>query len=111
MAEQALTVDLGDGLLMQVTTDDAGPVLVSDRKLEGGLTMVTRAIEKTGTDLAGALRAVAPTKATVELGFNVSVEAGQLVALLVGKGSGQASITVSLEWDRSAPSEEPQGSP
>jgi hypothetical protein len=102
MAEQALTVDLGNDLQMQVTTDDSGPVLVADQKLTGGLRMVTAAIEQTGKDLSAALRAAAPTRASVELGFNISVEAGQLVALLVGKGSGEASIKVTLEWDRTA---------
>jgi hypothetical protein len=100
MAEVPAKIDLGDGVLLQVLTDDAGPALVADRDLSGGLEMVRRAIERVGSEMAETLAKVAPSKASVELGFNLTIEAGQLVAMLVGKGSGSASIKVTLEWSR-----------
>lgn len=47
------------------------------------------------------LKAAAPTKATVELKFGFSVEAGKLTALWIG-GKGEASLTVTLEWSKAA---------
>jgi len=101
MAGQGFTVSLADDVVMQVVTDDTGPVLVADQDLSGGIEMVRKAIEQVGGELAGALRAIAPTTAKVELGFNLSIEAGKVVAVLVGKGSATASIKVTLEWTAS----------
>lgn len=38
----------------------------------------------------------------MQLGFSFKLEQGVLVAILV-KGSGTASLTVNLEWDRPPP--------
>ena len=38
-----------------------------------------------------------PDKVNVELGFELSVESGELSALLV-KGSGKANLKINLEW-------------
>lgn len=43
------------------------------------------------------LKAVTPTKATVEFRLGFAVEAGRLTALWVG-GRGEASLTVTMEW-------------
>jgi Trypsin-co-occurring domain 1 len=59
---------------------------------------VTDAIEEVSKAILESMRRVAPRKATVEFGLEVGVEAGQLTALLV-KGSGTASIKVTLEWE------------
>jgi Trypsin-co-occurring domain 1 len=40
-----------------------------------------------------------PTKATVEFGVSFSVQSGKLTSL-VFEGKGDASLTVSLEWER-----------
>ncbi len=45
-----------------------------------------------------ALARVKPTKASVELGLEIGVEAGQLTALLV-KGTGKANLKITLQWD------------
>ncbi len=47
-----------------------------------------------------AISKVAPDKASVEFGMDLSVEAGKLTALLVS-GSATASFKVALEWDNS----------
>lgn len=47
------------------------------------------------------LEAIAPTKATVEFGVSFEGKAGKLVTLLF-EGKGEASLTVTLEWERRA---------
>jgi hypothetical protein len=59
---------------------------------------VADAIEGIASALTAALKKVRPTKASVEFGIQIGVEAGHLTALIV-KGTGTASLTVSLEWD------------
>ena len=61
---------------------------------------VTASIHEVSSRLADTLRAVAPDKATLEMGFDLALENGALVAMLV-KGSGSASLRVTLEWDKS----------
>lgn len=39
-----------------------------------------------------------PNKVSVELGFELSIESGQLTAILV-KGSSKANLKIILEWD------------
>ena len=54
-------------------------------------------VAEIGSVLVDKLKAVKPTKATVELKLGFAVEAGKLTALWVG-GKGEASLTVTLEW-------------
>jgi hypothetical protein len=54
------------------------------------------------TKLAGALRSLAPDEVTLELGFDVALENGVLVAFLV-KGTGTASIKVTVTWKDGTP--------
>jgi len=56
------------------------------------------AIEGIALGVQSALAKVKPTKASVELGLEIGVEAGQLTALLV-KGSGRANLKITLQWD------------
>ncbi len=58
-------------------------------------------IKAIGHHVVEAAEAIAPDKFSVQLGFSFKLEQGILVAVLV-KGSGTASLTVNLEWDRSA---------
>ena len=59
---------------------------------------VIGAIEGIAMAVQSALTKVKPTKATVEVGLEVGVEAGQLTALLV-KGSGKANLKITLTWE------------
>lgn len=95
--ERLVTVQLDDHTSMVVVADQVGAVLVADEDIVGKLGKVTDSIEKVSREVLDALKRAAPTKATVELGFSLAIEAGQLVALF-GKGKGEASITVTLEW-------------
>jgi len=58
---------------------------------------LTDSIESISSAIYNALKAVEPTKAKVQFGIVVGAEAGQLTALVV-KGSGKASLKVTLEW-------------
>jgi Trypsin-co-occurring domain 1 len=95
--ERRVTIELGDDLTMVVVAEEQGPELVSAADVVAKLGAVTGSIEKVGRELLEAVKRASPTKATVELGFGLAIEAGQLVALF-GKGKGEASITVTLEW-------------
>jgi Trypsin-co-occurring domain 1 len=101
-AERLVSVTLDDGTTMVVVADTIGPSLVSDDDVVGKLGTVTKSIEKVSREVLDALKRVGPERATVELGFSLAVEAGQLVALF-GRGKGEASITVTLEWSKAAP--------
>jgi hypothetical protein len=98
MSEQRrVTIDLDDDLTMVVIAEEPGPELVSAEDVIATLGAVTGSIERVGREVLEAVKRVAPTKATVELGFGLAIEQGTLVALF-GKGKGEASITVTLEW-------------
>jgi hypothetical protein len=58
---------------------------------------VTETLASIASDVMNAVDAIKPQKATVELGVEVAVEAGKLVALLC-QGSGKANIKLALEW-------------
>ena len=98
---QELTVDLGDDGMLVVLAEGQEAELIADARLAAKLTDLTRPIEHVGRELLDAVKRVAPSKATVEIGFGLAVEQGQLVALL-GKGRGEATIKVVLEWSGSS---------
>jgi hypothetical protein len=102
--ERRVTIDLGDDVAVVVIAEEPGPELVASEDVVAKLSAVTGSIEKVGREALEAAKRAAPTKATVELGFGLAIEAGQLVALF-GKGKGEASITVTLEWARHPPLE------
>ncbi len=49
-------------------------------------------------EIGEVLAEVRPKKASVEFGLEVGLESGQLTALLV-KGTGTATMKITLEWD------------
>jgi NTP-dependent ternary system trypsin peptidase co-occuring protein len=97
--ERAITVNLDTDTTMVVVAEQIGPALVADEDVVAKLGKVTDSIERVSREVLDALKRVAPTTATVELGFSLAIEAGQLVALF-GKGKGEASINVTLEWSK-----------
>lgn len=101
MSEENVVVDLGeDGKLAIALESGAGVHLVGDEERTGvvaGLGDITKPIARVGRDLLDAAKAAKPDKATVEAGFGVTVEQGQLISWLA-KGSGEATIKITLEW-------------
>lgn len=60
---------------------------------------VTDSIQAIAASIESLLSRVSPNHASVELGFDIGVESGALTALLV-KGTGSATIKVTLDWQR-----------
>jgi hypothetical protein len=58
---------------------------------------VTDTIESVSNTILATLAKIRPEKATVEFGLELAVESGVLTAL-IAKGTGTASLKVSLEW-------------
>lgn len=100
-AERVITVNLDDDTRMVVVAEQIGPALVAEGDVVAKLEKVTESIERVSRGVLDAVKRVAPTKATVELGFSLAIESGQLVALF-GKGRGEASINVTVEWSKAA---------
>jgi hypothetical protein len=99
--ERTLTVELDDGGTLVIVAEQVGTTLVADASIVAKLSTITSAVERVCRDMLDAVRKAGPSKATVELGFGLAVEAGQVVALF-GRGKGEASIKVTLEWSRDA---------
>jgi hypothetical protein len=96
--DQLIAVQLEDEQLLAVRVELVGGALVDDdAKVIARLEGVTKSIETVGREVLESVKKVKPAKATVELGFGLALEQGQLVALL-GKAKGEASIKVTLEW-------------
>jgi hypothetical protein len=66
---------------------------------------VVDSIEAIARRLAGALTTVKPDKATLEFGVDIGLESGSLTALIV-KGTGTATIKITLEWATGSPTAE-----
>ncbi len=58
---------------------------------------ISATIQGIAQSLVTTMRKVKPRKGSVEFGLQVAVEAGKLTTLLV-KGSGEASLKITLEW-------------
>lgn len=95
----ALKMNLDDGGTMFVVAQPVGETLVGDTGIVTKLSDITSSIERVSHDMLDAVRRAGPTKATIELGFGLAVEAGQILALF-GKCRGEASIKITLEWSR-----------
>lgn len=100
MAEnQVVTIQLDEGLPLAIAVDTPRGQLVADRDISAKFDGVTAAIERVGRDVLESVKKVAPSAATIELDFGITLEQGHLIALL-GKARGDASIKVTLEWSR-----------
>lgn len=63
---------------------------------------ITAALDAMGQELSAAMARIGPRKATVEMGLEVGIEAGKLVAL-IAQGSAKANLKVTLEWSPESP--------
>lgn len=92
--------------IIPVKMDDGTIIRVQATVLPGGEDVasnllpfegVSEAIESISNTIVASLQKVKPRKASVEFGLEVATETGKLTALLV-KGSGTASLKITLEW-------------
>jgi hypothetical protein len=98
MTGQTIAVSVGEGIVIQVegAASDSGEEEIANRipSFDG----FTEALSKIAVSVRAGLAHVQPSRAVVEFGVDVSLESGQLTAMMV-KGSGSAHVTVTLEWD------------
>jgi hypothetical protein len=97
-----VSIDLGGGLSMLATPS---VVIETDLTEVGWRDHVDAeeffaSIQSLASKLSEALKAAAPTKISAEFGITAGIKSGKLTALLVD-GAGEATIKVTLEWDRS----------
>jgi Trypsin-co-occurring domain 1 len=102
MHETVIPVDVDGRTVLMTAIVRGGEEEVAGRGLPS-FDDVQQDIEHIAKAVTNALRNVSPDKTTVELGFEVALEAGQLTALLVN-GSANASLKVTLEWDKASAS-------
>jgi hypothetical protein len=98
---RTVSLDLGEGAVVLVR-----PTVIDEADLQQvswtdrvDAEVFFASIRRLATLLIDALSAAAPTRITAEFGIQAGVKAGKLTALLV-EGQGEATITVTLEWDR-----------
>jgi hypothetical protein len=67
---------------------------------------VANSITSIADAMTSALEHIKPDKASVEFGVDVTVESGALTGLIV-KGTGGATLTITLEWASATAENEP----
>jgi hypothetical protein len=98
MAGNVVTVEINNTpvqLEVQAAGDRETAVTMRTPSFDG----VVKSIKEISGELTKALSELKPDRATLEFGVDVGIEAGQLTALLV-KGSGSATLRITLEWGR-----------
>jgi Trypsin-co-occurring domain 1 len=95
-ATENVKVKLADGTeVLVAATTQGGEQAISAKIPDFG--EITGQIEGIATTVYQSLKAVAPTKTTVEFGIEIALESGGLMALLA-KGSTTANLKITLEW-------------
>jgi hypothetical protein len=95
---ELVPVDLGGNQTVFVEVRAAGDT-EEDVSALGKLPFqqIADSIDAITQQVQGALQRAKPRRATVAFGLDIGVESGQLTSLLV-KGTGTATITITLEW-------------
>jgi hypothetical protein len=99
MDEQAVVKSRVGEQVVQIevrSTDPEVDVGIGDVLSFQGL---VESIEAVVQSMNGVLQRVDPKRASVEFGVDVGVESGGLTALIV-KGTGSATLKITLEWER-----------
>jgi hypothetical protein len=99
-AQHVVRAKLPDGRVVKVQAQSTGNV---ERDVSGiGKVLdfqgVIDSVQSISAAMGKAIEKARPDKASVEFGVDVGVESGGLTALLV-KGTGSATLTVTLEWE------------
>jgi len=102
---QAVTARLPSGVVVKVeAAADSADGMTSVGLRDYDLGSALDSVGEISSLVVEKLKAARPSRTTVELKLGFAVEAGKLTALWVG-GKGEASLTVTMEWSRSADSE------
>jgi len=101
MPERVIPVDVDGQTILVAATVRGGEEEIAALSMPS-FHGVQEGIEHIATAVSHALTRVAPDRATVEFGCEVALEAGHLTAMLA-KGSGSASLKITLEWVKGSP--------
>ena len=92
--------------IIPVKVNDDITVMVEAKDLGGeqdvstlSFQQVTDTIEAVTVAIATSINKVKPDKATVEIGFDITVKSGKLTTLIV-EGSGKANLKLTLQWGK-----------
>ncbi len=90
--------------IIPVKVNDDITVMVEAKDLGGeqdvstlSFQQVTDTVEAVTVAIATSINKVKPDKATVEIGFDITVKSGKLTTLIV-EGSGKANLKLTLQW-------------
>ena len=95
--EVRVPVDLGNGLTLSVEAIDLGGNEKVADVSNAQLDRVAAQVEAVGRKIGAAIAGVGAKTGKVEFGVEFGVESGELTALIV-KGTGKASLKITLEW-------------
>jgi len=102
MGERYVAAKLSDSRTLYIETTATGPGNVGapvnvgvrpDLRLE----QVADTVAAFSDMMVAAIKKARPSKASIEFGLEIGVEAGQLTAILV-KGSGKTTLSIHIEW-------------
>ena len=94
--EKTLLIEVRPGATQEEDVSALGKLPFDD--VADSIDLITRRVQS-------ALARAKPRRATVEFGLDIAVESGQLTSMLV-KGSGTATLTITLEWESLTPTAE-----
>src|SRR5438270_6089571 len=92
-----VTLENGTSILIEARIKAKEIDVASSNLLEARFDELLAPIEGVATTLKAVVGRAKPQKATVEMGFDVAVEAGRLTAL-IAKGEAKANFKLTLEW-------------
>lgn len=95
---RSIPIKVNDDITVLVKAEDYGgeqDVASSTYSFE----QVTDTIEAVTQALATSINKVKPDKATVEIGFDITVKSGKLTTLIVD-GSSKANLKLTLQWGK-----------
>jgi hypothetical protein len=103
VAERRLVSAGGAEFYVEVA-DAGGPATIGDGGGVLSFDGVRATVEGIAAELAQAWATVKPSEASVEFGLKLTAKSGKLTGLIV-EGGGEASLTVTLRWQRPAGSD------
>ena len=96
---EIIQVRLDENTIINIQAENLGGQQLIAAGLPPAFDEISPTIEGIANSMVKTLQKIGPSKGTVEFGLQVAVEAGHLTTLLV-KGSGAASLKITLEWDK-----------
>ncbi len=96
--EALVKVDMGGGRIVAIEARNVSPEQPVGIRDILNFDAVTDSIEAVADRVTSALSTVKPARAAVEFGVDIGVESGALTGL-IAKGSGNATLKITLEWE------------